>query len=367
MDNFLNYKILDNSVKNWLMVVVIIVCIYVLVRIVSAIFSRYLLKMLTKMGKNVRLEAFRKYIVFRFRKVLLLYLIYMVLIERLNIPALYNETFLRHPVKAIIDSATAAILIFYFIRLCIGIVDFAGIAISERAGTQRRSISITQLVGLMRNVLKVVLVIIGGLLFLKISFNYNIGNLLTGLSLVTAALALATKESLENLIASFIISIDQPFLIGDRVEVQGRTGIVESIGMRSTRLRTDDKTLVTVPNKQMVDSVVNNISMRIQRRENYLLELELRTNAADIEEALSSMKNILERHRKDGVEQYSLFLKETGGSAHKIVLNYFTAIRLTIEAHNLLCQTINLEIIHLLKEKNIQFAAESSTINIVKE
>ncbi|MDR0793023.1 MAG: mechanosensitive ion channel family protein [Chitinophagaceae bacterium] len=366
MEKILNYNILDNSVKSWLIVIAVIACIYIIVKFVSTVFIGYLLKLLTRVGKNVHREAFRKYIVFRFRKVVLLNLIYAVFLEKLNTPSFFSETFLRHPIGTIVDSAISAILIFYFIRLCVGIVDFAGIVIRARAHSERHSISVNQLVELMRSLLRVVLIIIGGLLFLKGSFNYNIGNLLTGLSLVTAALALAAKESLENLIASFIISIDQPFLIGDRVEVQGLTGIVESIGMRSTRLRTDNKTLITVPNKQMVDSIVNNISMRIQRRENYMLELELSTKSEDIKEALSSMKNILELHRKDGIEQYTLFLKETGGNAHKILLNYLTSIQLSIEEHNLLCQTINLEIIALLQEKNIQFAAESSTINVVR-
>jgi MscS family membrane protein len=322
--------------------------------------------LLTRVGKNVHREALNRYVIIPFRKILFLYVVYVVLIEQLNAPALFGEMFLRHPTGNIIDGIASAILIFYFIKLCIGIVDFAGIVITDRAtDTERRSVSISQLVGLMRSVLRVVLIIIGGLLFLKSSFNYDIGNLLTGLSLVTAALALAAKESLENLIASFIISIDQPFLIGDRVNVQGQSGTVESIGMRSTRLRTDEKTLVTVPNKQMVDSIVDNVSMRIQRRVNYMLEIALSTGVNDLEQALASMKNILELHRKSGIDQYTLFLKETGSNAHKIALNYFTDIRLTLEEHNALCQKINLEIISLLQQKNIQFAAQSSTINVV--
>ena len=91
------------------------------------------------------------------------------------------------------------------------------------------------------------------LVIIRFAFGWNIGSLLTGLSIVGAAIALALKESLENLIASFIIFFDKPFATGDLVKVNAITGTVEKIGLRSTRIRTEQKTFVTVPNKQMVD------------------------------------------------------------------------------------------------------------------
>jgi MscS family membrane protein len=99
-------------------------------------------------------------------------------------------------------------------------------------------------------------------MIIKACFNQPLGHLLTGLSIVGAALALSARESLENLIASFIIFFDKPFFSGDTVKVNNITGTVEKIGLRSTRILTTDKTLVTVPNKQMVDSIVDNWSMR---------------------------------------------------------------------------------------------------------
>ena len=364
MEDFFNYSILDNSIKSWLIALALIAVIYVIIRVVSATLIGYLLKLLTKIGRNVHKEAFHNNIVIPFRKYLFLSLVYVVFAQKLSAPALFQENFLKHPIGSIFDSIASAVIIFYFMRLCMGIVNFAGIVISERATDNKRR-SVGQLVGLMRSLLRVVIVIIGGLLILRSSFNYNIGNLLTGLSLVTAALALAAKESLENLIASFIISIDQPFLIGDSVKVQGYSGAVESIGMRSTRLRTDGKTLVTVPNKQMVDSIVDNVSMQVQRRVSFMLEIDLSTDGKDLESAIAAIKNILKQHVKEGIDSYTLYLKETGSNAHKISLEYYTNIRLALSEHNALCQTINLEIIALLQQSNIQFAAQSSTIEVV--
>ncbi len=79
-------------------------------------------------------------------------------------------------------------------------------------------------------------------------------DLLTGLGIVGVALALSARESLENLIASFIIFFDKPFVIGDVLKVQNVTGTVERIGFRSTRLRTTEKTYVRRRTPQYADA-----------------------------------------------------------------------------------------------------------------
>ena len=104
--------------------------------------------------------------------------------------------------------------------------------------------------------------------------------ILASLGLAGAAFALAAKESIENLIASFVIFFDKPFTAGDVLKVNNISGTVEKIGLRSTRIRTDQKTYVTVPNKQMVDSIVDNLSLRTQRKGELRLELSLSTPAA---------------------------------------------------------------------------------------
>src|SRR5947199_7989880 len=115
----------------------------------------------------------------------------------------------------------------------------------------------SQLIFFFKDFFKVIVVILGIVLILKFCFNAHIGQLITGLSIVGAALALAAKESLENLIASLIIFFDKPFTVGDLVSVNNYKGFIERIGLRSTRIRTPEKTLVVVPNKQMVDSILD--------------------------------------------------------------------------------------------------------------
>src|SRR6185295_1989539 len=134
---------------------------------------------------------------------------------------------------------------------------------------------------------------------------------------------LGAKESLENLIASFIIFFDKPFFAGDTVKVNNITGRVEKIGLRSTRILTGDKTLVTMPNKQMVDSVVDNWSMRTQRRAEIRLDLSVKTPVAKIEDIISETKKLLNRNAGQLVN-YSVFLRDISKYGITIIVEYFT-------------------------------------------
>jgi len=201
------------------------------------------------------------------------------------------------------------------------------------------------------------------LLVLRFSFNKNIGNLLTGLSIVGAAIALATRESMENLIASFIIFFDKPFITGDQVKVNGFTGTIEKIGLRSTRIRTLDKTYISVPNKQMVDTIIDNISLRTQRKVEIRLEIGLGASAGQLKQLSPAIRNLLQ---KPEIEKSFVYLMDTGKNAHIVAVDYFTTISQSIEAFNLFRETINLEIIELLESLQIELAAASTDI-VVKQ
>ncbi len=197
---------------------------------------------------------------------------------------------------------------------------------------------------------------------LRFSFHRNIGNLLTGLSLVGAAVALATRESLENLIASFIIFFDKPFVTGDLVKVLNFTGTVEKIGLRSTRIRTDSKTYITVPNKQMVDSILDNITLRTQRKVEIRLELRLATTVDEIKQLIVSTKNILQQQNE--IEEFTVYLQETGKNAHIVLIEFFTPMPQEIATFFALRENINLSIIKTLQELKIELASNNADIKV---
>jgi MscS family membrane protein len=199
------------------------------------------------------------------------------------------------------------------------------------------------------------------MMVLNYAFRLNVGSMITGLSIVGAGIALALRESLENLIASFIIFFDKPFTTGDLVKVNNITGTVEKIGLRSTRIRSDQKTSVSVPNKQMVDSVLDNLSLRTQRKGELKLEIGLTTSAADIETLITGIKNIL---RKKEVEEFHALLSDITGQAFIINADYLTA-PFAIEEYNALKQEINLQILKLMESLKIEIAGANTDVRII--
>jgi MscS family membrane protein len=205
----------------------------------------------------------------------------------------------------------------------------------------------------------------GLLLLMKTSFNLDIGGLLTSLSIVGAAVALAAKESLENLIASFIIFFDKPFITSDTVKVNAVTGTVEKIGLRSTRIRTADKTLVTVPNKQMVDSVVDNWSMRIQRRGEFKLELTAQTGTLKIQELIEALKNLLQS-KSDHISSYTVHLTEINKNGIQITAEYFTP-HIPLENFNQLKEELSFAVKAALENTNVEMASTANMVTIINE
>jgi len=217
-----------------------------------------------------------------------------------------------------------------------------------------------QLVVFFRDFFKVFIVVIGILMILKFAFHFNIGNMLTGLSIVGAAVALALRESLENLIASFIIFFDRPFTLGDLVKVQNVTGNVEKIGLRSTRIRTEQKTYITVPNKQMVDSILDNLSLRTQLKGELRLQVALSTSSSDLERLIAGIKKILLHNEVVG---FSVNMNDITPNAFLVNVDYFTNPLINRDFLTVKDE-INLQVLKLMEELNIEIAGASTDIRI---
>jgi MscS family membrane protein len=220
-----------------------------------------------------------------------------------------------------------------------------------------------QIIVFFRDFFKVIVCIIGVLSLLKIGFNADIGSLLTGLSIVGAALALAAKESIENLIASFIIFFDKPFYTGDTVKVNNFSGTIEHIGLRSTRIRTNDQTLITVPNKQMVDGVVDNWSRRTARRAEMKIDLDTSNSTASVNALLEAIRAYLADNPKE-ITSHSVFVTDYTKSHLSISIEYFTQ-PFEMEKFQAIKQELALSIKSLIEEQDMKLAKAGNEINII--
>ncbi|MFT3776520.1 MAG: mechanosensitive ion channel family protein [Minicystis sp.] len=117
------------------------------------------------------------------------------------------------------------------------------------------------LVPLGARALKAAVVVVAVIATLSV-LGYPVGSLVAGVGIGGVALALASQKTVENLFGSLSIGIDQPFRVGDHITVEGLSGTVESIGLRSTRIRTLDRTLVTIPNGKLADMRIESFASR---------------------------------------------------------------------------------------------------------
>ncbi|HEX5652420.1 MAG TPA: mechanosensitive ion channel family protein [Chitinophagaceae bacterium] len=361
MNEFFEQVWMDNPVKYYFIVAGVILAVWVLKRFISRYFAGLLYSGVHAIWKGVDKRSFIS-LVIRPLGYFLLILISIISLYKLNFPEQLNADIYKYTLKQIIHGAGTVILILAFIGLLLRIIDFVALILEKKANLTPDQ-SDNQLIIFFKDFFKVMLVIIGIMMVIKFAFGLNIGSLLTGLSIVGAAIALALRESLENLIASFIIFFDKPFTTGDLVKVQQVTGSVEKIGLRSTRIRTDQKTYVTVPNKQMVDSILDNLSLRTQRRGDLRLELGVQTAPAKLESLIAAIKKLVERPE---IEDFNVLLAEITGQALVLQSDYYTA-PITIREFNDIKQDINLQSLKLLEELGIEIAGASRDIKIIKE
>ena len=150
-----------------------------------------------------------------------------------------------------------------------------------------------QLAPLVRKTLRFLLLVLGALFIVNSVFHRDIGAWLAGLGIAGLAVSLAAQDSLKNLFGSITILVDRPFLVGQSISYGGYEGQVEEIGFRSTKLRTDGGSLVTIPNSKIVNDLVENTGRRYFRR-SFTLKIPLGTPPEKLSEALTILGKIFD-------------------------------------------------------------------------
>ena len=192
----------------------------------------------------------------------------------------------------------------------------------------------------------------------------NVGTLIAGLSIGGLAFALAAQDTIKNIYGGFTIFTDRPFRIGDRIKVDGFDGFVEEIGIRSTRIRTMEKRLVTIPNFKLVEASVENISEEPLRRVLLKLGLTYNTSPGKMNEAMSILKDM--PNRVENVESKDIMVAFTDFTDFSLVITFVYFI--TKDADVMETPTnVNSEILRAFNAAGLQFAYPTQTVYIEKE
>ena len=222
-----------------------------------------------------------------------------------------------------------------------------------------------QLVPLVARAAKVVVWLLAILMVLQ-NMGYSISGLIAGLGVGGLAVALAAQKTLADVFGSVMLLADRPFAIGDWVISPDKEieGTVERIGFRSTRIRTFDQTLVTIPNSRLADFVINNMSQRPVRRVWITVGLTYGTRVNQMKEAVSQIDNLLHTH--PDVDQDStilVYFTDFGDSSLNIMVYYFA--NTTVWGEYLrIREDVNLKIMEIVDDLGLSIAFPTRTVHL---
>lgn len=181
------------------------------------------------------------------------------------------------------------------IWLAYRLVVLSDVRIKARAAASDSKID-QLLVGIVGRTLRIVIILIGGVILVQNVTGIQMGPLIASLGLGGLAIALAAKESVANLLGTLTIIFDKPFQIGDQVVIDKYEGTVDSVGFRSTRIRTPDGHLLAIPNSKMVDSPLQNVGRRSNIRWSTNIGLSYDTPPAKVRRAIEILEDTLRDH-----------------------------------------------------------------------
>ncbi|SFQ76349.1 mechanosensitive ion channel family protein [Hymenobacter arizonensis] len=296
---FLNYELFGNTLAQYLIAALILLVGGTLRRLLSRLLSTVLFRLTKRYTAGVTEKELHDLLIQPLSVLFLLLTVYVAL-NVLTYPLPVNAAADFQPWPKV---ALLRIFLLGFIGtvtwVVLRLVDFALLVVKRRnelravPGVRRLD---NQFLPFAKDLLKVMVIIIGALVILGEAFGVNVTALVGGLGIGGLAVAFAAKESLENLIASFTIFLDQPFGVGDLVTAGPVSGTVEKIGFRSTRLRTAEKSYLTVPNKSMIDKPLDNLSLRTSRRVGFTLTFDQKTTSTQLHDIITDSLAAMQAH-----------------------------------------------------------------------
>ncbi|MFN7987120.1 MAG: mechanosensitive ion channel family protein [Thermoanaerobaculia bacterium] len=191
-----------------------------------------------------------------------------------------------------------------------------------------------------------------------------VNSVLAGLGIGGIAVAFAAQKTFENFFGAVAIGVDQPLRVGDYVKVGDVQGDVEKIGLRSTRIRTLDRTLVTIPNGKLADAQVESFAERDRFRLAATLALQHGTTADQLREIVSAIEVLLRAHPKIWPETVVVRLVSIGESSLNVELMAWFLTPQLAEFRDVR-QEVLLGILEIVERAGTRFAYPTRTVHLV--
>ncbi len=205
-----------------------------------------------------------------------------------------------------------------------------------------------------------VFVVLGVLLTIQ-SLGYDVKTILAGLGIGGLAFALAAQDTIANIFGAIVVAVDQPFKIGETVRIGQNVGGVEDIGLRSTRIRLLDKSLMTIPNKTVAAETITNLSRFTQRRTEQVFGLTYDTTPDQLGAMVEEIKKLVLAEEAIDPTSVLVYFRDLSASSLDIWMVYVVKSA-DFPAYMALRQRLNLAIMRAVKARGLSFAFPSQSV-----
>ena len=335
-----------NSILNWAIAVGILILSFVVVKMLYWIFSNVIRRLTSKTKTNlddVLIDKLEKPLTY-----LVLILGYWISIHYLVF---------KEEVEIVLENAAYFLLVIDVTAILSRIVDALISEVIMPITEKSDSSFDNQLIPVIQKGVRSIIWILGIIIGLD-NIGFDITAMIAGLGIGGLALALAAQDSVKNIFAGIMIFLDKPFRIKDRIQVDGFDGIVEEVGLRSTRLRTLEGRIVTIPNSRFTDNSVTNVTSQPTLKVKLNLGLTYDTDENQMQKAIDILEDIV-KDQEAITDDYAAGFNGFGDFSLNILFIYYVKP----DSHWLDTQTlVNKEILRRFNKEGLEFAFPTQTI-----
>jgi len=340
-------------VGHWLAVVVLVLLAYIIAWVIIAIIS-FIISRLWKKDNREKTDAIIGALQLPLRLYLAMWL-FVAFSQQVGISIIVRQRF---------SYITVTVGIVAFLILLWRLTDFIS-TYSQKRMTLRKRISAISVILFLRRMAKAAIVVIGIIAILG-AVGFDVTTWVAALGIGGIALALGAQKTMENFVGSVTLIADQPVRVGDFCKVGDITGTVESIGMRSTRLRTGERTVVTIPNGQFSSANIENYAHRDRFLFAPIFEFRMETTPDQLRFLLVEIRTLLYSHASVNPDPAKVRFTGLTANGYKIeVWAYVEALNFDVSQE--IEEDLLLRILDIVAASGTDFAYPSQTLYMARD
>jgi MscS family membrane protein len=360
LQKILNNSFLFNPVENWFWFLGILIIGFLFKRIFSVIVSKIAYRLIKQETQNIPVTNFVDLLKRPVEFVISLLIIYSA-IEEISFPKKWRIIpFGKIRVSEFADKLLDTLFVIAITWIIIRLVKFFALVFLKKA-EENETKKDEHLVPFFRDIIIALIVFCSFFLILGFVFRQDVLSLITGLGIGGVALALAARATLENLFASFTLFTEQPFIVGDDIELGSLIGKVEKVGFRSTRIRHVDGSLIVVPNQMLVSQTLNNLTQRKERRHKFYLRLKLDTPVDKIKLVVDEIQYLLDNNQDTSKHEGHVKFDSIGDYSINLLVVFFAATPDYWESKDIR-EEVNYSLSKVLEKNNVELATPTTTL-----